>query len=193
MPSEKTGAGAATAAGIAFQENVAAWLVCQILAGPNRTNDLELPPDALLETITCESLEPIDDIVVRASDRTLYFQCKTTLSIGANDEFVKVIQQFAEQFLKPGCSDDRYVLAVSDTASAVLRTSLRAAMKSSRGTRGPANPGAVPARIESSFHAYPHACGEFANKVLAHPASFSHVQGIGAGFKPFRGAPSASR
>ncbi len=136
MRREKTGSGAATAAGITFQENVAAWLVCQILAGPNRTNDLELPADALLETITCESLEPIDDIVVRATDRTLYFQCKTTLSFGSNSIFVKVIQQFAEQFLKPGCSDDRYVIAVSDTASNVLRTSLRSALKLLRGKRG---------------------------------------------------------
>jgi len=136
MQKKKTGAGAATTAGTTFQENVAAWLVCQILAGPNRTNDLGLPADVQLETIECESLQPIDDIEVGATDRTLYFQCKTTLSIGNNDVFVGVIRQFVSQYLQGGTARDRYILAVSDEASAVLRNDLRHALESLRAKRG---------------------------------------------------------
>jgi hypothetical protein len=136
MSRKKSGSGAATAAGITFQENVAAWLVCQILAGPNRTNDLELPANEMLETITCESLQPIDDIVVGATQRRLYFQCKTSLDIGTNTEFVKVMRQFAEQFIKSGNANDRYILAVSDTASATLRNSISKVLKIVRGKRG---------------------------------------------------------
>lgn len=136
MQSGTSGAGAATAAGITFQENVAAWLVCQILAGPNRTSELELPAGSVLENLTCESLQPVDDMVVGATDRTLYFQCKTTLDVGTNSEFVKVIRQFAEQFLKAVHPDERYVLAVSETASAQLRNSLRQVLRLIRGKRG---------------------------------------------------------
>lgn len=136
MHKKRTGAGAATTAGTTFQENVAAWLVCQILAGPNRTDDLEMPADVQFETIECESLQPIDDIVVKATDRTLYFQCKTTLSIGENDNFVGVVRQFAGEFLKNGDPRDRYVLAVSDGASGVLRKSLRRVLRLIRGKRG---------------------------------------------------------
>jgi len=81
MP-KRTGAGAATAAGTKFQEDVAAWLTVQVLAENAAPILFGLPDGVLIDSLIAESFKPVDDLQVATSaGGEIFLQCKTALSL----------------------------------------------------------------------------------------------------------------
>lgn len=130
--------GAATAAGTTFQEDVAAYFSTIILAESHANPPAGLPQSVVLDSIVCESPQPIDDIVVGTSDDgVLCVQAKISLSLsnGPDSEFAKVLGQFVAQYLdgvgrigseqrRPDLARDRFILAVGPGAPATITETL---------------------------------------------------------------------
>lgn len=121
--------GQATTSGTTFQENVGAWLACQVLAGQARVAPLlDLGSALTIDDVNAETLAPIDDLKCRLSDGgSLYFQCKTTISVSEQEgsQFTSLWSQFTRQFLAGIGDNDRMVLAVESAAPATIREDLR--------------------------------------------------------------------
>ncbi|GAB6165940.1 hypothetical protein JCM19992_19400 [Thermostilla marina] len=128
--------GAGTTKGTTFQENVAAWLACLILAEDSAPSILGLPSDVTLLRLDAETQYPVDDLKVETSaDGQLFFQCKASLSFSDNGRFRSVIEQFVRQYHEGYVSNkesrrldldrDRLVLAVGHDAPATIRDELR--------------------------------------------------------------------
>ena len=136
--------GSATTAGTTFQENIAAWFACIILADEKAVSVAGLPSDVTLDGLNAESIQPVDDIQITTSaGGYLFAQAKTTLSFSENDEqFVSTIRQFVEQFQNGYVSasgsrelnelNDRLILAVSAQCPATIRNDLRALLDTVR-------------------------------------------------------------
>jgi hypothetical protein len=130
--------GAATTSGTTFQEDVAAWLACLILAEERAPSILGVPSSVALQDMVAESTQPVDDLKVTTSvGGQLFLQCKTSPSLSENDiQFSSALDQFARQYHEgykpPGAprrpldlGRDRLVLAVSHRAPATIRDGLR--------------------------------------------------------------------
>jgi hypothetical protein len=122
-----TAGGAATAGGMDYQSQCAAWVSVQILAA-----GAAAPVEGLwagpLDRLDCETDEPVDDICVRPrSGPAVVMQCKRTVSLtaAADSEFGKTIDQFVRQYLVPGHDSDELVLVTTTDAPATIRNTLR--------------------------------------------------------------------
>ena len=141
MPNEEVSlqaGGAATAAGMAFQNRVAAWLATRILAEADASILWNLPTSSTVEFIRCETEQPVDDIMMGASDGGLAFvQVKRALSLerSAESPLAKTLSQFVRQTLRTAVHNsqparpwdrpldhrrDRLVLAVGRTAARTI-------------------------------------------------------------------------
>lgn len=123
---ELTGSGAATSAGIDFQQRVAAWLMVSSLL------DLDISPIleqdlGSIEEISFETGKAIDDIEVRCLAAAALFQVKHSLSLSdrLDSEFRKVLFQFAKFYLADPSGNALCVLAVSTKASGKIRRDLK--------------------------------------------------------------------
>lgn len=154
-----SGGGAATTAGTTFQEDVASYFVAMVLAERGVCAPLSLPSDVTLESVSIETDQSVDDILVETSAGGLIFmQCKSSLSLSgsATSELAKCARQMVEQFRKRACRDgadsraldparDRLVLALGPRTSQSLASALGGGLEALR-TAGPAGVGAVTAR-----------------------------------------------
>lgn len=129
--------GSANTAGTTFQENVAAWFSCLILADIRALPVAELS-SVTLDGLTAETVQPIDDLQVLTSNGgRLFIQAKTTVNFSENDSrFASAIRQFVGQYTKgfefPSGSFrpldeslDRFILAVGPSAPSTIRNSFR--------------------------------------------------------------------
>lgn len=132
--------GAAAAGGMDFQHRVAAWFCVRILAEENCSSPLDLPTDTTLVSLSCETGNPIDDILVRTSaSGYLFVQAKTKLSLSGQpgSELASVAGQIVTQFLAfqdPDPADpttrpldphtDRLVIATTSRSPSALQTGL---------------------------------------------------------------------
>lgn len=117
------GGGAATHAGIDFQQRVSAWFLVMILLERDTGPELALPASFVPTQISYETSTSIDDLRVgSALGPALLMQAKRSLSVSTQpaSEFAKVIDQFVRQYRsdeQSNNSDNRYILVVSPKAS----------------------------------------------------------------------------
>jgi hypothetical protein len=134
--------GAANQLGVGYQDRVAAWLCVRILA------ELEASPlwgwatNITLESLRCETEQPIDDIIVGTShDGLVLINVKHSLdaSQAKDSDFASVLCQFVRQFINsrqqtkgehPFKSDrDRFVLITSSQSSKAIKKYLPKPLK----------------------------------------------------------------
>jgi hypothetical protein len=134
--------GSATASGTSFQENLAAWFACLVLADAKLPPFAGLPSTTRLDAVHAETPQPVDDLNIRTSDGgQIFVQAKAgTLACSTRDKrFVSAIGQFVRQFsvgysspVNPhrnlDDSKDRMILAVSSDASRAITTDLPAVL-----------------------------------------------------------------
>jgi signal recognition particle GTPase len=102
MSRARGGGGAATQAGIEYQNRVAAWMSVRILAELDAEPLWNLPADVNLKFLRCETDQPVDDLLIGTSkDGHAFVQVKHNLKWGTNtqSELGKTIDQFIRQFL----------------------------------------------------------------------------------------------
>lgn len=137
MCTAQTGGGAATHSGTEYQNRVAAWIAVRILAEQAATTPWDFAANTTLDFLRCETLEPVDDLLVGLSNAGhVFLQAKHTISLGAtaDSEFASVIDQFVNQYQahptlnrQPSWNRpldenlDRLVLATSSRSSARVR------------------------------------------------------------------------
>ncbi|NHN86240.1 hypothetical protein GOB93_16570 [Acetobacter musti] len=138
------GGGAATSAGIRFQQQLGALISSWILAGDRFDGSFQLGA-ATPEWVRFETEAPIDDLLVKTSDGGFVaIQAKTTASLSddVGSPLGKTITQFVRHWHVSNQGDgsmkwnrpldparDRLVLAVSPQASAQVRHDLPAALR----------------------------------------------------------------
>lgn len=141
----RTGGGAATQAGINYQNRVAAWLCVRILAEQEAAPLWGLPADVTLDFIRCETEQPVDDILVGTSHGGhAFIQVKHTVTSSSTKDsaLAATLEQFVRQFLayrsgtlgknrweRPlDVNLDRLVLATSSRSSAPVTEHLPSAL-----------------------------------------------------------------
>lgn len=138
------GGGAATSAGIRFEQQLGALFSSWILAGDHLDESFRLG-SATPEWVRFETEAPVDDLLIRTSDGGFVaIQAKTTASLSEDIEapLGKTIVQFVRHWRASDQGDgsmgwnrpldparDRLVLAVSPQASAQIREDLPAALR----------------------------------------------------------------
>lgn len=138
------GGGAATSAGIRFQQQLGALISSWILAGDRFDESFRLGA-ATPEWVRFETEAPVDDLLVKTSDGGFVaIQAKTTASLSddAGSPLGKTITQFVRHWHVSNQGDgsmdwnrpldpahDRLVLAVGPQASAQIRYDLPAALR----------------------------------------------------------------
>jgi hypothetical protein len=125
------GGGAATHAGINYQDNVAAWAAVQILAEQDISPPWDLPAGVSLEALHTEAPNPIDDLTIETSagGRSLAQAKHTaTLSTTSSSALGSTIGQFVREFAQAKTSfdpnRDRFVLVTSSQSSAPIKFDL---------------------------------------------------------------------
>lgn len=141
-----TGGGAATQAGINYQNRVAAWLAVRILAEQDASPLWGLPAASTLEFLRCETEQPVDDIMIGTSDGGhAFIQVKRSLSMDTSEEsaLASTINQFVRQFLtyrgtttgarpweRPlDAERDRLILVTSSRSPSSVREHLRSTLR----------------------------------------------------------------
>src|SRR5689334_2333593 len=92
-----SGGGAATQAGINYQNRVAAWVAVHVLAEKSAH---PIGPASQATYVRFETGEPVDDVLVGTADnRHAFVQAKRTieLSVKTKSEFASVTDQFVRQ------------------------------------------------------------------------------------------------
>jgi hypothetical protein len=133
--------GAATHAGTGYQNRVAAWFCVRILAESEASPPWNLPSNATLELLRCETEQPVDDLFVGTSDGGRVFvqvKHKVTLERAEGSDLASAIDQFVRQYLhcrrsSPDADlaesrlepqNDRLVLVTTSGSSAPIREHL---------------------------------------------------------------------
>jgi hypothetical protein len=136
-----TGGGRATQTGTDYQNRSAAWFAVFILAERDVALPLGLPAQTTLESIWCETTQPVDDLNVRASQGGVIFgQAKHTLNLetGEESDLASTLDQFVRQYLAardrtPGAipegrdlepERDRLVILTSPSSSGPVKNDL---------------------------------------------------------------------
>ena len=138
------GSGAATSAGIVFQQQLGAFIGVLLLSGRRLDERLNLGT-ARPVSLRFETEAPVDDVLVHTSTNGyVAIQAKTTVSLSGNlaSPFGKTVSQFVRHWI--ACRDgdgshgwnrpldpayDRLVLAVSGQAPVTIRVHLPAALR----------------------------------------------------------------
>ena len=130
--------GAATTSGTTFQEDVAIWYACLILAEQNG-GLFSLANSVIFDGFICETAQPSDDINIGFSNGgRILIQAKSSISLSnrKGSEFNKVIHQFIKQYHEQSISlqdgstrnvddRDRFVLAVGHKTSQSVKFDLK--------------------------------------------------------------------
>jgi hypothetical protein len=146
MNARTGGGGAATQAGIIYQNRVAAWFATRILAERDASPPLGLSADISLEFLRCETEQPVDDLLIGTSaGGHLFIQVKHSLDLDRreNSPLASAFNQFVRQFivyrgsvsgrrpweraLDPG--RDRLLLVTSPQSSARIREDLPSVLR----------------------------------------------------------------
>jgi len=116
--------GAATNAGIDFQQRVSAWFLAAMFLKLDISDIAGFYIPATIREIAFETSTPIDDLKLSCNELEIYLQIKRTiqLSTDSSTPFYKTIEQFFKQHLLGECEKEIYVLATSsDASSKVIR------------------------------------------------------------------------
>jgi hypothetical protein len=140
LPTANLSGGSAGSGGFTFQHRVTAWFAVRILAETAVSSLFGLPSTVIMNSVSCETNQSVDDILILLSNGgRLFIQCKRSLSAGdsADSEFASVINQFVDQFnfhrrqtgsasasIRPIDERDRFVLTVGPTATGPIKNDL---------------------------------------------------------------------
>lgn len=94
--------GAAAHSGSRFQDRVTAWVAVHILAEKDVSLPWDLPANVTLEYLQCNTVQAVDDLLVRTSEQGYIFaQVKHALNLetGAGSDLASALEQFVHQFL----------------------------------------------------------------------------------------------
>jgi hypothetical protein len=143
---KRNAGGAATQAGINFQNRVAAWVATRILCESSAGGIFGLT--GIPSLVRCETEQPVDDLLVGTSASSFAFvnvKHSLDLSSTATSTFETVVQQFTRQFLafrgvqgarpweKPlDPARDALVLIVSPATAAPVRVHLKSVLSKIR-------------------------------------------------------------
>lgn len=119
-----SGGGAAVSSGANFQARIAGYIIASDLCG----HTPEAILDDVIETISFETNEFVDDINLATHSGNIYIQAKANISysFGKNSEFLSVIEQFFLQF--DLSLDQVFILATGSRASGKITKDLRHAL-----------------------------------------------------------------
>lgn len=119
--------GAATNAGIDFQQRISALFMTHMLMDLAFIDDLGMERNSKIQSLQFESDEAIDDLVVRTDLGTVYIQAKRSINCSQNEEseFSKVIKQFVEQYSRGTSENDKFVLATTSKSSSKITRDLK--------------------------------------------------------------------
>nr|NJM01866.1 hypothetical protein [Desulfobacula sp.] len=123
---KNTGGGAATNAGIDYQQRVAAWFLAMVFTRTGVSPLLGLPDGLDIESVAYENEACVDDLNIKCSnDFTLYLQIKRRICLSTSEQsdFWRSMDQFVRQFVIGRDSTELYILATSaDSSGAIKRT-----------------------------------------------------------------------
>ena len=141
---KKTGGGSAAGGGFDYQNRVAAWLAVRILAESAAATQWSLTDaDTTLESIRCETEQPVDDLLAGTSNEGFSsFRSRRNVDLSKNSDssFASAASQFVSQYLvsrnhigkakrlwdRPlDPTHDRLILATSGQSSAKVRVTLK--------------------------------------------------------------------
>lgn len=95
------GGGAATHAGVGYQDRVAAWFAVRILDEQYASPLWNLATTITFEQLRSETIEPVDDIqIITLANGYIFIQAKHRLSLGTTEgsELASCFDQFVQQF-----------------------------------------------------------------------------------------------
>ena len=130
-----TGGGAATNAGIDYQQRLSALFLVSLLLDVELLLRVEGYVGLKPKEVAYETDQPIDDMRVRFEDESvIFFQAKRTIDLSRRpeSEFYKVIDQFIDQYTSNLNLKNAYVLATSSAASSRIVHELNKILESMR-------------------------------------------------------------
>lgn len=120
--------GAATNAGIDFQQRVAAFFLSFALTSQDLSSFFAYPHQLVPVTVRFEADTPIDDLVVVSQSSDFHFiQAKRSLSLSPADtsDFASVVSQFVRQYLDGSTATQTFWLVVGSGTSQRIKTQLK--------------------------------------------------------------------
>ena len=110
-----TSGGAAAAAGVGFQERVAALAMAHALVGSDDLASMGLRGEMTLRSIHLETAQAIDDVVLVGDQFRVLIQAKRSVSLSdaLTSEFSAAISQFVHHHQNEQRAGDRYALATT--------------------------------------------------------------------------------
>lgn len=120
--------GAATNAGIDFQQRVAAFFMSFTLTSQDLSSFFAYPHQLVPVTVRFETDTPIDDLVVVSQGGDLHFiQAKRSLSLSPAEtsDFASVVSQFVRQYLEGSTARQTFWLVVGSGTSQRIKTQLK--------------------------------------------------------------------
>ena len=128
------GGGAATNAGIDYQQRLSAYFLVQMLLNLDSLTGIGLDGVYPINEVSFETTSCIDDIVVKTDNLSLYFQAKRNINLSDKTEsdFYKTVNQFVTQFIATPAENSIYVLATSSGSSSKIKYDLRKILESVR-------------------------------------------------------------
>jgi len=130
----KSGGGAATNSGIDFQQRVASLFVLSMGLELDVANLFEKTECLKINSVSFETNDCIDDIVLYHDSYKSYLQVKRKLSLSdqTNSDFYKTIEQFVLEYKQSLNANDCYVMVTSTDTSKKILSELKNITDSSR-------------------------------------------------------------
>ena len=119
MKENGTAGGAAVAAGVDFQERVAAYAIAHAAVGMTDLSAFNLSPEFALQSVHLETAQSIDDIQLVGKSESALIQAKRSINLSdkPDSEFGSVIKQFVFQYFQKPKEHEYYLLATSRRSS----------------------------------------------------------------------------
>jgi hypothetical protein len=128
-----SGGGAATNAGIDYQQRIAAFFLIYMLLGRDISEILDIYNSKKIINLSFETSDKIDDIkVCLEGNAKIFIQAKRRLNLSSskNSQFYSVLKQFVEQYSLRSVNSEYFMLITSSQASSKIIRDLRKIIES---------------------------------------------------------------
>lgn len=121
-----TSGGAAAAAGVGFQQQIAAYALAHVLVGDTALGTFGLDREFNFRSLHMETAQAIDDVVIIGHSHRALIQAKTKVSLSDAEKsaYGDALRQFVAHHVRDGRDGDAYVLAVGTKVSRNIRVDL---------------------------------------------------------------------
>jgi hypothetical protein len=127
--------GAATNAGIDYQQRVGAWFLVSQYTEFNINKTIDIDRDLFIKSVHFETTDYIDDVRIDCEDVSIYCQIKrrvSTLSSSSNSDFNKTLKQFITSFINEYSSNNTYVIITTSESTSKIKKDLKKILTSIR-------------------------------------------------------------